>query len=367
MSAPILLTVCVLFDFLILLLIFFDIIPKLIFHSQFGMSSNNRFSANRSPTSNYRHLTIKNNTMHHSDVHRFGTETGYTPGQIQLDYNGRTCSAENFLNILTGNHPKDFPRNMRLNSNKNSHVLLYMTGHGGDEFFKFHDSQELSSDSFGAAISEMYASNRYREMLLVIDTCQASTMANHITSPGVSVISSSTRGENSYAFDKNNIIGLAVIDRFTYLLVQYLQLIRKRKLSERKQQKEVIKNNNIEGYCNLLEIDEIRMNENHKLKIFKITHKLSEFLKYLRQPSRKAFLHSTPILVQTRENNFSRETKQKKWDVNLNNYMNSNKICAYCTESCRGTLTEVCSILVNENLFVPDASFEFEGDLLSDL
>ncbi|KAJ0889403.1 putative peptidase C13, legumain [Helianthus annuus] len=41
------------------------------------------------------------------------------------------------LQVLMGRHENVVPRSKSLLSDKGSHILLYMTGHGGYEFLKF--------------------------------------------------------------------------------------------------------------------------------------------------------------------------------------------------------------------------------------
>ncbi|CAI9300945.1 unnamed protein product [Lactuca saligna] len=64
---------------------------------------------------------------------------------VEVDYQGYEVTVENFLRVLTGRHENVVPRSKRLLSDEGIHILLYMTGHGGDEFLKFQDSDELQS------------------------------------------------------------------------------------------------------------------------------------------------------------------------------------------------------------------------------
>jgi len=59
-----------------------------------------------------------------------------------------------------------------LQSDEESSVLLYLSGHGGDGFFKFHDSQELSAEFLADTIREMHLRGRFKRMLVVADTCK---------------------------------------------------------------------------------------------------------------------------------------------------------------------------------------------------
>lgn len=55
-------------------------------------------------------------------------------------------TVENFLRVLTGRHPPGTPLNRQLRPGPRSRVLVYMTGHGGDEFLKFHNHEEVGGE-----------------------------------------------------------------------------------------------------------------------------------------------------------------------------------------------------------------------------
>lgn len=61
---------------------------------------------------------------------------------------------------MTGRHEVAVPRSKRLLSDEGSHILLYMTGHGGDEFLKFQDSEELQSHDLADAVKQMKEKHR---------------------------------------------------------------------------------------------------------------------------------------------------------------------------------------------------------------
>jgi phosphatidylinositol glycan class K len=143
---------------------------------------------------------------------------------VQVDYRGSEVNVENFVRVLTGRVLPGTPPSQRLNSNAHSKILLYMTGHGGDEFLKFQDSEEIASDDFAAAIAEMRAKGRYDSMVFITDTCQAGTLSNKFSrelTPDVFYVGSSRKGENSYAHHSDGHLGVAVIDRFTRAMLQF--------------------------------------------------------------------------------------------------------------------------------------------------
>ena len=161
------------------------------------------------------------------EVLGFKTKGGIAPNMysenVEVDYRGPECNVESFSRLLIGRLSSDTPPQKKLQTDENSHILIYMAGHGGDEFFKFHDTQEISSQDIGYVFRDMHAKKRYKEVLLVVDTCQASTFAHHIDAPGIYTLTSSVRDENSYAYETDSDLAMAVVDRFTYSMVEYLE------------------------------------------------------------------------------------------------------------------------------------------------
>ncbi|PPS10672.1 hypothetical protein GOBAR_AA09974 [Gossypium barbadense] len=141
---------------------------------------------------------------------------------VEVDYRGYEVTVENFLRVLTGRHETAVPRSKRLLSDEGSHILLYMTGHGGDEFLKFQDSEELQSHDLADAVKQM-KEKHFKELLIMVDTCQAATLFNQFQSPGVLAIGSSMKGENSYSHHLDSDVGVSVVDRFTYYTLAFFE------------------------------------------------------------------------------------------------------------------------------------------------
>ena len=115
------------------------------------------------------------------------------------------------------------PASKRLLSDENSNLLIYMTGHGGNEFLKFQDSEEISAFDIADALAQMNEKKRYKEVLFMIDTCEANTMFSRIYSPNILATGSSMLGESSYSHHADVDIGVAVIDRYTYYHLEFLE------------------------------------------------------------------------------------------------------------------------------------------------
>jgi GPI-anchor transamidase subunit K len=142
---------------------------------------------------------------------------------IEVDYRGYDVNVENTIRVLSGRHPPHTPRSKRLLTDENSNVVVFLSGHGGDEFLKFQDEEEISSNDLADAFAQMHAKRRYSELLFIIDTCQARTLYNQFYSPNVLAIGSSMKDENSYSHHADSAIGVAVIDRFTYYTLEYFE------------------------------------------------------------------------------------------------------------------------------------------------
>lgn len=63
----------------------------------------------------------------------------------------------------------------------------------------------------------------YNEMLFMIDTCQANTLYSRFYSPNIIATGSSAIDQSSYSHHADNDVGVAVIDRYTYYNLDFLE------------------------------------------------------------------------------------------------------------------------------------------------
>jgi glycosylphosphatidylinositol transamidase (GPIT) subunit GPI8 len=153
-----------------------------------------------------------------------------TPDKM-IDYHGNEVSVDSFLRALLDRPTKRFAGRKRLRSNSKSHVLIYLSGHGGNEFFKFRDREELSTLDFSSALDKFSRMGRYQQLMVVVDTCQAESLKPSTYIPNMIFIGSSRTGENSYAYANHPELGVAYIDRFTYFLVEFVNRSPTRRLT----------------------------------------------------------------------------------------------------------------------------------------
>jgi len=134
---------------------------------------------------------------------------------VEVDYRGYEVTPENFIRLLTGRHDSSVPRSKRLLSDENSNVFLYMTGHGGEGFLKFQDSEIISSEELGDSVTQMAQRGRFKEMLTMFDTCHAESLCDGLVADSIICMTSAHRKEDSYAIDRSTRMGLYMIDAWT--------------------------------------------------------------------------------------------------------------------------------------------------------
>lgn len=159
---------------------------------------------------------------------------------IEVDYRGYEVTVENFIRLLTDRVGEEMPRSKRLLTDERSNVLVYMTGHGGNEFLKFQDAEEIGAFDLADAFEQMWEKKRYahtcpqtaddankacsyHELLFMIDTCQANSMYSKLYSPNIIATGSSEVDQSSYSHHADNDVGVAVIDRYTYYNLEFLE------------------------------------------------------------------------------------------------------------------------------------------------
>jgi glycosylphosphatidylinositol transamidase (GPIT) subunit GPI8 len=70
-------------------------------------------------------------------------------------------------------------------------------------------------------------------LIVIIDSCQASTMSNFLDSENVLLLSSSLRSQNSYALQPSDQLGVSVMDRYTYSFYEFFDKQRNKKIKKK--------------------------------------------------------------------------------------------------------------------------------------
>ncbi|XP_043942779.1 GPI-anchor transamidase [Protopterus annectens] len=105
----------------------------------------------------------------------------------------------------------------------NSPMQAFCNSHGGNGFLKFQDSEEITNVELADAFEQMWQKRRYNELLFIIDTCQGASMYERFYSPNIMALASSQVGEDSLSHQPDLGIGVHLMDRYTYYLLEFLE------------------------------------------------------------------------------------------------------------------------------------------------
>lgn len=166
---------------------------------------------------------------------------------IEVDYVGEDVTVENFFRVLLGRHVPYTPSQQRIGGqhpspthfmDEHTNVFIFITGHGGEEFFKFRDTEEFLRQDLRSVLLQMQLMKRYKNILFVSDTCQAFSLApndraeddvdpengvgDQASLRNVYSIGSSLKGQSSYAFTSELEIGHSIVDRYSHHFSIYL-------------------------------------------------------------------------------------------------------------------------------------------------
>lgn len=130
--------------------------------------------------------------------------------QKDYDDSRRRCSSfYDALNMLSGEDP------VLLGAGRNTNLLVYITGHGGNGFIKYCNRKYYYTEDLTRALVALQRARKLKHVLVVVDTCQADSLLDTSRLPdNVTVLSTSLVGESSYSADFEPNINLFPVDLF---------------------------------------------------------------------------------------------------------------------------------------------------------
>lgn len=138
--------------------------------------------------------------------------------KVTTDYILDNLDITDINDILLGNSSEDLP--IVLESNSNTNVFIYWSGHGEHGSFIFKERTHYRDTMFRNTISKMSESNRFRKMLICAEPCFSGSMIKMTEGfDGILGISSSNEYEYSFADTYSITLGTWLSNRFTNNLV----------------------------------------------------------------------------------------------------------------------------------------------------
>lgn len=118
------------------------------------------------------------------------------------DYSGTDVTAQNFLNVLTGNASAmhGIGSGKVINSTANSLVFVNFVDHGGEGLIAFPTGPYLYADQLVNALNFMNKTNMYSQLVFYMEACQSGSMFSDLlpTNTGVYAVTAANPSESSW-------------------------------------------------------------------------------------------------------------------------------------------------------------------------
>ncbi|KAL7720228.1 GPI-anchor transamidase [Entamoeba marina] len=131
---------------------------------------------------------------------------------VIVDYKGSDVSIDKFMRSMLGRDKKGTPDSLRVV--RGERTFVYLIGHGGEGFMKFQNRDEITSWDIEYLFNEMEIMKRYKELMFVVDTCQAQSLSSRITAKNIITVGSSVTNQSSYSGYVSPVIGAITTDLF---------------------------------------------------------------------------------------------------------------------------------------------------------
>lgn len=118
-----------------------------------------------------------------------GTEGVDVYAGCQKDYTGDDVTAENFLNIITGNASamQGIGSGKVLTSGKDDNVFIYFSDHGGTGIVAFPTGPFLQATDLNDALQKMYDNDMYAKLTFYMEACESGSMFEDILPDNINV------------------------------------------------------------------------------------------------------------------------------------------------------------------------------------
>lgn len=129
----------------------------------------------------------------------------------QVDYAGSDVDVRRFLSVLQGRYDENTPPTRRLLSDNTSNIIIYVAGHGAKSYFKFQDTEFLSSSDISETLTMMHQQRRYGRVVFLADTCHAIALCEHVEAPNVVCLAASDAESESYSCQYDEQLGTHMV------------------------------------------------------------------------------------------------------------------------------------------------------------
>ena len=80
----------------------------------------------------------------------------------------------------------------------------------------------MHSEDLGKVFNEMHIKGLYKEIFMILDTCEAESMFHHIEAPNLYLLSTSRNHESAIADVTDGVLNTFLSDKFTQTFGEFL-------------------------------------------------------------------------------------------------------------------------------------------------
>lgn len=116
------------------------------------------------------------------------------------DYTGKTVTAANFINVITGNAAamKNVGSGRVLESTSNDRVFINFVDHGGVGLIAFPNQPYLYADDLQKALQKMHDNKMYKELVFYMEACESGSMFKGFNTPNIYATTAANAKESSW-------------------------------------------------------------------------------------------------------------------------------------------------------------------------
>lgn len=138
--------------------------------------------------------------------------------EATIDYTGDSVTVENLEKVLLGQKTLSTP--VVLESDKNTNLLFYFSGHGMPRALNFMGREKWEKPELIRLLEKMEEKEKFRQKLMIVDACYGESMALEMEIPRVLYITSASRVEKSFGSRYDPEIQQWLADEFTSELLR---------------------------------------------------------------------------------------------------------------------------------------------------
>ena len=182
-------------------------------------------------------LIVADDIAHNQNNKEPGTVRNAARGEelyinVQVDYLLNEVNAETLLSILAGQKSASVPKVVESTSGDN--IYVFIVGHGNQNgvYLGLNEAIPHTDDDFSIlkpadlakTVSSMSDQERYRRMLIVVESCYGGIMGSMLDAPGTLLISSANPFENSLSANYDPLQQIWLANQFPYQFRQIAAL-----------------------------------------------------------------------------------------------------------------------------------------------